>query len=199
VDHDFGRIRADPGRIESEDLALLESKDKKMEKLWAPWRMAYLEAPAPAGCIFCVKPAQGRDEEQWIPHRGKRAFVMLNAFPYNNGHLMVAPFRHTADLESLSPEERIEIFDLTRLCVSLLRTVYKPDGFNIGMNLGKVAGAGVADHLHVHVVPRWDGDTNFMPVIADTKVLSESLDHTYRKLRDALVKLRDEGTDGGAA
>jgi ATP adenylyltransferase len=170
-----------------------------MEKLWAPWRMAYLEVLAPAGCIFCLKPAEGRDEEQWILHRGERAFVMLNAFPYNNGHLMVAPYRHTADLESLSSEEQSEIFGLTRLCVSLLRAAYKPDGYNIGMNLGKVAGAGVADHLHMHLVPRWNGDTNFMPVIADTKVLSESLDHTYRKLREALIEVRGEAADGGTA
>jgi ATP adenylyltransferase len=157
-----------------------------MEKLWAPWRVAYLEVPAPAGCIFCVKPAEGQDAKQWILHRGERAFVILNAFPYNGGHLMVAPFRHTADLESLSPEEQIEIFSLTRLSVSLLRAAYQPDGFNIGMNLGKVAGAGVADHLHMHVVPRWTGDTNFMPIVAETKVLPESLDQTYDRIEPFL-------------
>jgi ATP adenylyltransferase len=170
-----------------------------MEKLWAPWRAAYLELTPPAGCIFCVKPAAGRDEENWLLHRGERAFVMLNAFPYNNGHLMVAPFRHTADLESLSPEEQVEIFSLTRLCVTVLRAAYQPDGFNIGMNLGKTAGAGVADHLHVHVVPRWNGDTNFMPVVAGAKVLSESLDHTYRKLSGALNGITSQGPGDGAA
>lgn len=170
-----------------------------MEKLWAPWRVTYLEVPPPAGCIFCVQPAAGRDEENGILHRGERAFVMLNAFPYNNGHLMVAPFRHTADLETLSPEEQAEIFSLTRLCVSLLRIAYQPDGYNIGMNLGKSAGAGVAEHMHVHVVPRWNGDTNFMPVVADTKVLSESLAHTYHKLRSALARVTAEDASGGAA
>jgi ATP adenylyltransferase len=163
-----------------------------MEKLWAPWRMAYIEITAPAGCIFCEKPAADRDEENWILHRGELAFVMLNAFPYSNGHLMVAPFRHTADLESLTPEEQAEIFGQTQLCMAVLRTAYHPDGYNIGMNLGKVAGAGVADHLHMHIVPRWNGDTNFMPVIGDTKVLPDSLDHSYRTLREALAKLRNE-------
>src|SRR5947199_6600357 len=115
--------------------------------------------------------------------------MILNAFPDNNGHLMVAPLRHTADLETLLPEEQAEIFQLTQLCVSLLRMTYQPDGYNIGMNLGKSAGAGVADHLHMHVVPRWNGDTNFMPVVADTKVLPDSLDNTYRKLRGALAAL----------
>lgn len=120
---------------------------------------------------------------------------MLNAFPYNNGHLMVAPFRHTADLETLSPEEQNELLDLSRLCVTLLRTAYAPDGFNLGMNLGKVAGAGVADHLHMHIVPRWNGDTNFMPVVADTKVLPDSLDNTYRKLREALAGVSGSGAE----
>jgi ATP adenylyltransferase len=158
--------------------------------------MPYLEIQAPAGCIFCDKPAAGRDEENWILHRGERAFVMLNAFPYSNGHLMVAPFRHTADLESLTPEEQLEIFGQTQLSVASLRTAYHPDGYNIGMNLGKVAGAGVADHLHVHIVPRWNGDTNFMPVIADTKVLPDSLNRSYRILREALQSVRDQ-SDGG--
>jgi ATP adenylyltransferase len=157
-----------------------------MEKLWAPWRMAYLEVTAPTGCIFCEKPSAGKDERNWILHRGERAFIILNAFPYNNGHLMVAPFRHTADLESLVAEEQAEIFQLTQLSVRLLGTAYQPNGYNLGMNLGKTAGAGVADHLHMHIVPRWDGDTNFMPVVADTKVLPDSLDNTYRKLREAL-------------
>ena len=158
-----------------------------MEKLWAPWRMAYIGVAAPPGCIFCVKPVEGQDEQNWILQRGERAFIILNAYPYNNGHLMVAPFRHTADLETLLPEEQSEIFQLTQLCVRLLRITYQPDGYNIGMNLGKTAGAGVADHLHMHIVPRWNGDTNFMPVIADTKVLPDSLDNTYQKLRAALT------------
>jgi ATP adenylyltransferase len=160
-----------------------------MERLWAPWRMAYIGVPSPDGCIFCDKPREESDAGNWILCRGRLAFVILNAFPYNNGHLMVAPFRHTADIESLTPEEQAEIFRLTQLCVSLLREAFRPEGFNIGMNLGKVAGAGVADHLHMHIVPRWNGDTNFMPVIADTRVLPDSLDNTLRKLRAALAQL----------
>src|SRR4029077_19398054 len=120
-----------------------------MERLWAPWRMAYLEISKPEGCLFCTKPGE-EDEAALILHRGEHAFVILNAFPYNNGHLMVAPYRHTADLESLQPREQIELFRLTQWCAALLRTAYHPDGYNIGMNLGKVAGAGVADHLHMH-------------------------------------------------
>jgi ATP adenylyltransferase len=157
--------------------------------------MAYIEGEPTGGCIFCEKPAANRDETHWILHRGKTAFTILNAFPYNNGHLMVAPFRHTADLESLEPEEQAEIFGLTQLCVALLRTAFRPDGYNIGMNLGTAAGAGVADHLHLHIVPRWNGDTNFMPVLADTRVLPDSLDNTWRKLRAALPQIR---TDPGA-
>lgn len=169
-----------------------------MEKLWAPWRMAYIGTPAPQGCIFCEKPAAGQDDRNWIVLRGEHAFAMLNAFPYNNGHLMVAPFRHTADLETLRPEEQAEIFDLTRLCVTLLRVAYAPDGYNVGINLGRVAGAGVADHLHLHIVPRWNGDTNFMPVIADTKVLPDSLDNSFRKLREALAAVEPSRRTGAA-
>lgn len=159
-----------------------------MEKLWAPWRMAYVEVAKPQGCIFCDKPREDRDEENLILQRGKTAFVIMNAFPYNNGHLMVAPYRHTAELESLSPEERDELMALAQESLRLLQAAFGPNGYNLGMNLGRVAGAGIADHLHLHVVPRWDGDTNFMPVIADTKVLPDSLQSSYRKLREALQR-----------
>jgi ATP adenylyltransferase len=157
-----------------------------MEKLWAPWRMAYVEVAKPQGCIFCDKPREDRDEENLILQRGKTAFVIMNAFPYNNGHLMVAPYRHTAELESLSAEERDELMALAQESLRLLQAAFGPNGYNLGMNLGRVAGAGIADHLHLHLVPRWDGDTNFMPVIADTKVLPDSLQSSYRKLREAL-------------
>jgi ATP adenylyltransferase len=157
-----------------------------MEKLWAPWRMAYVEVAKPQGCIFCDKPREDRDDENLILQRGKTAFVIMNAFPYNNGHLMVAPYRHTAELESLSAEERDELMALAQESLSLLQAAFGPNGYNLGMNLGRVAGAGIADHLHLHLVPRWDGDTNFMPVIADTKVLPDSLQGSYRKLREVL-------------
>lgn len=154
-----------------------------MQRLWAPWRMKYIEqADETPGCIFCEKPAEHKDAGNLILYRGKTAFFMLNAFPYNTGHLMVAPFKHTADMEGLDDEELLEISHLVRYTIRLLRAAMQPDGFNLGVNLGRTAGAGVADHIHWHVVPRWNGDTNFMPVVADTKVLPESLEATYDKL-----------------
>jgi ATP adenylyltransferase len=158
-----------------------------MEKLWAPWRMAYVGVSQPSGCIFCTKPAESEDAASLLLHRGEHAFIMLNAFPYNNGHLMIAPYRHTADLESLTAVENAEIMALSQLAMGLLRRAYSPDGYNLGMNLGRVAGAGIVDHLHLHIVPRWNGDTNFMPVVADTKVLPDSLENTYTRLRAALA------------
>jgi ATP adenylyltransferase len=153
-----------------------------MEQLWAPWRMQYVQVDQPEGCIFCTKPSAGDDRRSLILYRGAAAFVMMNMFPYNNGHLMIAPFRHTADMASLTPEEQAEMMRLTAFTTRLLAHAYRPDGYNIGMNLGRVAGAGVADHLHMHVVPRWNGDTNFMPVLAETKVLPEALFGSFEKL-----------------
>jgi len=166
-----------------------------MERLWAPWRMEYIkkcdEFP---GCIFCVLPAQDKDRENLILHRGKTCFIMLNTFPYNTGHLMIAPFKHTADMYALGDEELLEISRTVRFAVKLLAETMQPDGFNLGVNLGRTAGAGVADHVHWHIVPRWNGDTNFMPVIADTKVLPESLLATYDKLKEKIAEL---GVDSG--
>jgi len=165
-----------------------------MERLWAPWRMRYIEsADTPDGCIFCDKPAEARDDENLILLRGERAFIMLNAFPYSNGHLMISPYQHTACLDDLSHAELLEIMTLTRQGVNLLKDAFRPDGFNIGMNLGRVAGAGIADHVHIHVVPRWSGDTNFMPVIGDVKVLPESLEAVYSRLRARLDHGREQG------
>lgn len=156
-----------------------------MKRLWAPWRMAYIENEATSGCIFCDKPKAG-DREAYVVTRGKFAFVMLNIFPYNNGHLLVAPYRHTADLGDLGADERLEMMDLTALGIDLLKQTSSPDAFNVGANLGRVAGAGVADHLHFHIVPRWNGDTNFMPVLADVKVLPEALESVWLKLHEAM-------------
>ncbi len=156
-----------------------------MERLWSPWRMEYIRSARPTdkpGCIFCDLPAK-EDEEALILSRSERAFALLNAYPYNAGHLMVAPFRHVGDLEGLADEELLEMDRLLRRSVEALREVAEPDGFNLGMNLGRVAGAGVPDHLHWHVVPRWDGDTNFMPVVGDTKVLPELIRESYEKLK----------------
>ena len=156
-----------------------------MEHLWAPWRMAYVGVEQPPGCIFCVKPGEDRDVENCILHRGKHAFVMLNAFPYNSGHLLIAPYRHTADLGELTGEEALEMMQLAQQGIAALGRAFRPDGHNLGMNLGRVAGAGIADHLHLHIVPRWNGDNNFMTVVADTRVLPEALADSYQKLREA--------------
>jgi ATP adenylyltransferase len=155
-----------------------------MERLWTPWRMSYIgAAERPVGCIFCVKPTEQRDAENYILYRGERAYVLLNLYPYNSGHLMVVPYMHTGDLAYLPPEIGNEVMALTQRSVSALTTVYRPQGFNVGINLGEVAGGSISAHLHVHVVPRWGGDTNFMPVTAETKVLPETLDQTYQRLR----------------
>lgn len=160
-----------------------------MERLWAPWRMAYIgsarEEDEP-DCLFCGLAEKGDDEAALILARSERAFVVLNAFPYSAGHLMVAPFRHTGKVEELEDEDLLETGRLLQRAVAALREVANPDGFNLGMNLGQVAGAGVPDHLHWHVVPRWSGDTNFMPVVADAKVIPEALEETYTKLRPRL-------------
>ncbi len=155
-----------------------------MQHLWAPWRMAYVGVEQPQGWIFCVKPAEDRDAENYLVHRGKHAFVMLNAFPYSSGHLLIAPYRHTADFTGLSEEELLELMQLAQQGITVLQRVYRPEGCNLGMNLGRVAGAGIAEHLHLHVVPRWGGDTNFMTVVADTRVLPEALADSYRRLRE---------------
>src|SRR4030067_321326 len=157
-----------------------------MEHLWAPWRVEYILRTEKVGCFLCETSNGDNDETNLILHRGKSNFIILNSFPYNPGHLLVAPYRHTGNLDALTDEEAVEHFELTKLSLRLLTQVTKPTGFNIGMNLGKVAGAGLDDHLHTHVVPRWNGDTNFMPVISDTKVLSEALAASYNKLKDGL-------------
>lgn len=148
--------------------------------------MSYIGGGRPDGCIFCVKPAEQRDEENLILYRGERAYALLNLFPYNSGHTMVVPYVHTGDFTSLAPDIGAEVFGLTQRVVRALSQAYRPEGFNIGLNLGEVAGGSISAHLHVHIVPRWGGDTNFMPVTADTKVLPETLDQTYRKLRPIL-------------
>ncbi len=156
-----------------------------MKQLWAPWRLEYIKAPRADGCIFCAKAGESNDEESLIVWRGKQTFVMLNLFPYTSGHAMTVPYRHTADLDALRPEEVLELWDAVRRTVRALQRALRPDGFNIGINLGRAAGAGIEDHLHVHIVPRWSGDTNFMPVLADVKVIPQHLRETYRLLREA--------------
>jgi ATP adenylyltransferase len=154
-------------------------------RLWAPWRLQYLKGDKPDECIFCTRPALGDDERALIAHRGTTCYVILNAFPYTNGHVMVAPFEHVSDLRELGAETAGELTALTQRALGAVERVYGPDGFNLGMNLGEVAGAGFAGHVHQHVVPRWKGDTNFMPVTGDTIVLPEVLPESWRRLRAA--------------
>jgi ATP adenylyltransferase len=139
-------------------------------------------------CIFCDKRESNHDEEELVLLRGEYCFVMMNLYPYNNGHLMIAPYRHLADVEKLMPQEMIEGAELAKRCVEALRLTMAPHGYNIGVNLGRVAGAGIVDHLHLHIVPRWNGDTNFMPVIGETKVISESLQEGWRRLKETFDK-----------
>jgi ATP adenylyltransferase len=157
-----------------------------MEYLWAPWRIEYIQKAPESGCILCQKPGENEDEANQILYRGQHNFVILNAFPYNPGHLMVVPYRHIANLQDLRDEEAGEHFDIIKKSLELLKEVMGPAGFNIGLNLGRVAGAGIAEHIHTHIVPRWGGDTNFMPVLSDTKVMPEALTATYRRLRAKL-------------
>lgn len=160
-----------------------------MERLWTPWRMEYIRSASKApteggdGCIFCDKPAEGDDERTYILARSELAFAMLNAYPYNPGHLMVAPLRHTGALQELSGEELLDASRLLQRAVGALQRSAEPHGFNLGMNLGRVAGAGVPGHLHWHVVPRWNGDTNFMSISGETRVLPEMLAETYARLK----------------
>ena len=160
-----------------------------MKTLWAPWRAEYIRSAISQhstgrrSCLFCNLLKTKDDAKHLILYRGRCAFVVMNRFPYNNGHLMVAPNRHTADIESLSAAEGAELFKLMQKSLAVLRRGLRPQGFNVGANLGRVAGAGVAGHLHVHIVPRWQGDVNFMPLLAETKVISEHLSETYDRLR----------------
>jgi ATP adenylyltransferase len=160
-----------------------------MERLWAPWRMEYIGQAREGkdkGCLFCEKPKEGDDEKALILARSELSFAMLNRYPYNSGHLMVAPFRHVGELEEVEDDESLDMQRLMQRCVKALKEAMQPDGFNIGMNLGVVAGAGIPDHLHWHVVPRWQGDTNFMPITGDTKVLPDLLEGNWKALHEVL-------------
>ena len=157
-----------------------------MDYLWSPWRYRYLtDAPPIAGCIFCEMAAANLDEERLIVFRGQLNFVVLNRFPYTSGHLMVVPYRHMAELAELNDAEADEMFSLVRKAERHLRKIYRPDGLNIGMNLGESAGAGIAGHIHMHVLPRWTGDANFMTTVGETRVLPEELPVTWKRLKRA--------------
>jgi ATP adenylyltransferase len=162
-----------------------------MQHLWAPWRMEFIKGPKPSGCFFCEAAAAdpSDDAQLLVLARGKLALAILNRYPYNNGHLMIAPNAHLANLEDLPAATADDVMALTQRSLRVLRQVLSPQAFNLGINAGKTAGAGVADHVHQHVVPRWEGDTNFMPIVADTKVLNESLTVSYRQLRAGFDRL----------
>ncbi len=154
-----------------------------MDILYSPWRIDYILSEKEKGCIFCSKPRANDDEGFLILKRGKTAYIIMNLYPYNNGHLMVVPYRHVSHLSDLDDKELCEMTKLTQLCEKALNEVYTPDGINIGMNLGEAAGAGVADHLHIHIVPRWNGDTNFISTLGKTRVIPEQMEKTYHKLK----------------
>jgi ATP adenylyltransferase len=155
--------------------------------LYAPWRSEFVQSPSSNGCVLC-RARDAADRDGLVVHRGELGFVMLNLYPYNSGHLMVVPNRHVGDLPGLSSEERLELFDLCSRSVERLGRAFGPEGFNVGMNIGRVAGAGIEDHVHLHVVPRWAGDTNFMPVLGETKVLSVGMDEVFEKLTRAFAE-----------
>jgi len=149
------------------------------EALWAPWRMQYIGGPKPEGCALCT----ALENDRLIVHRGERAFVIMNLYPYNNGHVMVAPIAHVPDFFAIDEPTVVEMWQLTRRAMTALQATENPNGFNVGMNLGRAAGAGIEDHVHQHVVPRWNGDTNFMPVVAGAKTIGEAIEETLAKLK----------------
>ncbi len=157
-----------------------------MKHLWSPWRLEYLTAPKAEGCIFCHAAASEGDRDNLVLLRGERAFLILNRYPYNNGHFMSVPYDHVPSLEDLDPATLTELMLLVNRGITALRACMRPDGFNIGVNLGLVGGAGIEDHVHVHVVPRWAGDTNFMPVVGDMRVIPQTWLQTYTDLQSAL-------------
>ena len=162
-----------------------------MENLWAPWRIEYILGKREPYCIFCPEGDGLSDEERLILYRGRLAMVMMNKYPYNNGHLLVAPWRHLANLNELLEDEMIAIMHWVKICTIVLKRVMHPNGFNVGLNLGAAAGAGVEDHLHFHVVPRWQGDTNFLTVFGDVRSIPEHLKQTYAKLLPHFAKEKD--------
>ncbi|MGD8394555.1 MAG: HIT domain-containing protein [Candidatus Eiseniibacteriota bacterium] len=170
-----------------------------MDRLWAGWRMRYIEGHDPESeCLFCACASTGDDREALVLERGRRCYVMMNRYPYTSGHVMVVPSRHVARLAELDAEERDELMALLARAERALAEAYRAQGFNMGVNLGMAAGAGIPQHLHAHLVPRWSGDTNFMSAVAETRVLPEALDRTYERLRAAFAALGPVSATGGA-
>ena len=165
-----------------------------MEKLWSPWRSKYIESFKPGavkeeGCLFCRVHEEKDDSKNFLLQRAKKSYIIMNLFPYNSGHLMVVPYRHASDFNDLDDETLHECIQQLKVCCNILNDAIHPHGFNIGANIGRIAGAGIEDHVHFHIVPRWNGDSNFMPIINDVKVISEAMEDTFQKLKASLVKI----------
>lgn len=159
----------------------------ELERMWAPWRMEMIRAPhcKDEGCFLCTKPAQDKDRENLVLERGETCYCLMNLYPYNNCHLMVVPYRHSGEIMDLTPQELAELMRLAQRWIAIIRKAARPEGFNVGMNLGRIAGAGMAEHLHLHIVPRWGGDTNFMSVFGGSRVINQALEETWGELRQA--------------
>lgn len=163
-----------------------------MKKLWAPWRMEYIRESIiekNEECIFCISSKADEDRSKLILHRSDSAFIVMNKFPYNNGHLLIAPYRHISNFEELNADEFVNIQQLLSVSIQAMKDIMHPQGFNIGLNLGRAAGAGIDDHIHYHILPRWNGDTNFLPVLGEVKVISEALDESYDRIKAAFTKI----------
>lgn len=168
-----------------------------MEKLWSPWRSKYIDSFKPGavkekGCLFCRELNEDNDEKNFIIHRSERSIIMMNLFPYNSGHLMVVPKQHASTFNELEEETCVECMRNMKLAMNIITDAIHPHGFNVGANIGRIAGAGIEDHIHFHIVPRWTGDSNFMPIINDVKVISEAMEDTYKKLMASLQKCLNE-------
>lgn len=168
-----------------------------MDKLWSPWRSKYIESFKPGnkkdeGCLFCRVSKENKDKENYILYRGKNSYIIMNLYPYNSGHLMIVPYMHASSLNELDAETRIDCINMINTGCEILSKALFPHGFNIGANIGRVAGAGIEDHVHFHIVPRWNGDTNFMPVLNEVKLISEYMDETYEKLKNALREIKPQ-------
>lgn len=161
-----------------------------MKQLWCPWRIEYILGPKPDECVFCLPETTQEDEERLVLYRGKKNFVIMNKYPYNNGHLMVTPFRHVMNICDLTQEESFEIMQLLQSCTAILQKRFSPQGVNIGLNLGEAAGAGIREHLHFHLVPRWNGDSSFMAVMDEVRVVPEHLHSTYAALKPFFTDLK---------
>ena len=162
-----------------------------VERMWAPWRIEYIKQPKSDKCILCVIPkeSESKDRDNLLLYRGEKAYILMNRYPYNNGHLMIVPYRHVKSIVDLDDDEILEMHNIMKIAIEALDRAMHPHGFNIGSNIGAAAGAGIEDHFHIHIVPRWIGDTNFMPVLANTKVMVEYLDESYDKIKREILKI----------